>query len=98
VLVPYRAGRRPPVLEGGAGRDARDSYIMETLAGPVGTGINIAKGAADRAMSGEPEFQEAVHNIKEGGPVGANLGKAALAVGRGALSAIPGGEGVYQLR
>jgi hypothetical protein len=71
--------------------------IMETLAGPVGTGINIAKGTADRAMSGEPEFQEAVQNIKEGGPVGANLGKAALAVGRGALSAIPGGEGVLNM-
>jgi hypothetical protein len=69
--------------------------ITDTLLGPVATAGKMVGNAAGRAMSGEPEFAEAVHNIGEGGPIGANLGKGAYAVTKAVASAIPGGEGVY---
>lgn len=63
--------------------------VADTALGPVGTGIKVVKGIGqgikNAYQANEPEFEEAVKNIQEGGPVGANLGKAGYSVVKGTL-------------
>lgn len=67
--------------------------VAETLGGPAFTGAKMVMGfvrnAKDAITQNMPDFEEAAQNIKEGGQVGSNVGKAAYAVGKGATEAIP---------
>lgn len=59
--------------------------LLTAALGPVYTAAKAVKGIAQRTMASEPEFADAIQNVREGGPVKANVGKAGYAVLKGSL-------------